>query len=310
MKKLLIIDGNAILHRAFHALPAFTAWDGTPTNAVFGFIRILLGLLDKLHPDYLAVCFDTPKPTFRDEMYKHYRAQRPKSPDEFKVQVPLTQEFLKKAGIAYFLQDGFEADDLIGSLVKQIHRQESDVLAYIVTGDKDILQLVNEQTTVVMPAKGVSGVDFVNRDKVRSRLGVDPEQIVDYKALVGDPSDNYKGIKGIGPKTALQLLQKYKSLETIYEHLEEIEPKVRQRLKEYKQDALLAKRLALIRQDLTLVIDKNKLKPSLNAKNQELLSFLDKLSLKSIKKKLLEMEGFSDKAHLVDKTPDNQLSFF
>lgn len=310
MKKLLIIDGNAILHRVFHALPAFTARDGTPTNAVFGFIKILLGLLHKINPDYLAVCFDTPKPTFRDEMYKHYRAQRPKAADEFKVQVPLTQEFLSKAKVAYFLKDGFEADDLIGSLVSQIQKKQPSVLAYIVTGDKDILQLVDKQTTVIMPGKGVAALDFVDARKVHEKLGVKPEQIVDYKALVGDASDNYKGIKGIGPKIATELLNKYKNLEAIYQNLEHLEKNIRQKLEDYKDDAFLAKKLALIKKDIALEIDQNELKYNISAKNSELMNFLDKLSLQSIKKKLLEMGKEPGKLHMVDKSSDNQLSFF
>jgi DNA polymerase I len=305
MKKLLIIDGAAVLHRAFHALPPFTAPDGTPTNALHGFIKIQLSLVDRIEPEYLAVAFDTPKPTFRKKLLKTYQAQRPKASEEFKVQVPLVLEFLKLINVPVYMLPGFEADDVIGTIVK---KKIKDLHKYIITGDKDILQLVDETTTVVMPKKGVSEMGFYNEQIVVERMGVSPKQIVDFKALVGDSSDNYKGVKGIGPKKAQTLLYKYGNLNSIYEHLDELDSRTRGLLLESKDNAYLSQTLAKIRTDLETDFKLKDCLLDFNTKTEELNNFFDKWSLRSIKKQVERKQ--KNKQSSVDKSDDNQLSFF
>lgn len=305
MKKLLIIDGAAVLHRAFHALPPFTAPDGTPTNALHGFIKIQLSLVDKIEPEYLVVAFDTPKPTFRKKLLKTYQAQRPKASEEFKVQVPLVLEFLKLTNVPVYMLPGYEADDVIGTIVK---KDIKDLHKYIVTGDKDILQLVDKTTTVVMPKKGVSDMGFYDEKAVEERMGVLPKQIVDFKALVGDSSDNYKGVKGIGPKKAQSLLDRYGSLSSIYDHLDDLDTRTRELLKESKDDAYLSQTLAKIRTDLQSDFKLEHAQLNFNIGSNELNTFFDKWALRSIKKQMEQKK--KNKQSSVDKSDDNQLSFF
>lgn len=310
-KKLLIIDGSAILHRAFHALPPFTAPDGTPTNAVFGFIKMLLSLIEQVQPTFLVICFDSPTPTFRKKLLPSYQAQRPKTPDEYKVQIPLTQTFLDKAGIAHYFRAGFEADDVIGTLSTIIKKEDPEVAVYIVTGDKDILQLVDDRTTVLMPRSGVSNVAYMDSNAVKAKLGIEPRQIIDYKALVGDPSDNYGGIKGIGPKRATDLLHQYSDLKNIYAHSKDLDEKVRTLLTEHHSDALLSQELATIKTDLELPVTSSQLQFNLHKPTQELTEFLDHLSFHSIKQQLLRTKTnkIEEKPKTVNKK-ENQLTFF
>jgi len=309
-KNLLVIDGSAILHRAFHALPPFTAPDGTPTNALFGFVKMLLSLIERIHPIYLVVCFDSPVPTFRKKLLISYQAQRPKTPDEYKVQIPLTQKYLDKAHIAHYFQAGFEADDVIGTIVTRAKKEDSELHAYIVTGDKDILQLVDGQTTVLMPKSGVSNITYMDEKQVREKLGINPKQIIDYKAFVGDPSDNYGGIRGIGPKKATDLLHMYDSLENVYEHLDELDEKVRTLLVEHKKEALLSKELATIKTDLDLPVDNAALLFQPQKPSAELVEYLDSLSLQSIKRQLLQINTKQEKEPAKVKKTENQLTFF
>lgn len=246
MKKLLIIDGNALMHRAFHALPDFTSKDGVPTNAVYGFASVLHKVRQNLDADHVMVCFDHPAPTFRDALFKEYRAQRPKTDDSLIKQFPIVREFCKAAGIMYIEKEGFEADDLIAIAV---NRAEKDGYTTVVlTGDKDIFQLVSKKTFVLTPQIGFNkDGTLYDEQKVKEKFGVDPQHIPDYKALVGDPSDNYKGVPGIGPKAALDVLGKYKTVENIYKNIEELKgTKLYELLTTYKEDALLAKQLAVL----------------------------------------------------------------
>lgn len=306
-KKLLIIDGSAIIHRAYHALPRFTSSDGVPTNAVYGFIKMLLSLINKIEAEYVVVAMDTPKPTFRKKLFKEYQSQRPKAPDDFKVQVPLVQEFLKLARIHYCLKEGFEADDVIGSIVKDKHL--TDIYCYIITGDKDILQLVDQKTTVIMPIKGVSVLGYYDIEKVQAKLGIDPPQIVDYKALVGDLSDNYPGVKGIGPKKAADLLKTYNTLAGVYENLEALDKRTKELLIQDKEKAYLSKELAQIRTDLETDFKLEQSRRVMDQPSEELFAFLDKLSLNTIKQQL-KKQIKNKKLIRVDKKDQNQLSFF
>lgn len=243
--KLLIIDGNALMHRAYHALPEFKSKDGTPTNAVYGFASVLHKLQSELMPSHILVCFDTPEPTFRDEMFAQYRTQRPETDQDLVKQFPMAEEFLTSAGIPFYKKAGFEADDLIAVATRSASERHMQVI--ILTGDKDIFQLVSDSVHVLTPSLGFAQGKLYDVQGVIDKCGVPPEKIPDFKALAGDSSDNYKGVKGIGPKTAAQLILTHGSIEHIYDNLDSISsPKTRSLLLEHKEHALLSKKLAIL----------------------------------------------------------------
>lgn len=245
MNTLLVIDGNAIMHRAYHALPPFKTKKGVPTNAVYGFFTMLYKSIQDFHPEYIAVCFDTPAQTFRQKIHKEYQAQRPDIGDDFKEQIPIIKTLLKKTPIYQEEQDGLEADDVIGTIVTHAKKQRLKIL--ILTGDKDIMQLVDKNTYVVSPQLGISNVKIYGVDEVKEKLHVPPTQIPDLKALIGDPSDNYKGAKGIGPKTAAKLLLQYRTVEDLMADLDKVpDDKIKKILSAHKKEIKLAKHLAVI----------------------------------------------------------------
>ncbi len=260
MKRFVIIDGNAILHRAFHALPPLTTKNGELINAVYGFTSMLLRVIDDLRPTYLAITFDRPKPTFRQTLYAGYQAHRPKMDEGLSSQIERVHEVVKTMGIPVFEVDGFEADDVIGTLTGKIKdlpagRQvkSEKIEAVVVTGDRDILQLVDRETKVCMPVKGLIETKIYGEKEVEEKFGIMPSQMVDYKSLVGDQSDGYPGVSGIGPKTAVNLLSRFRSLEETYAHVGEIEnEKLRNTLAENSDQAMLAKKLAEIVRDVPL----------------------------------------------------------
>ena len=250
MGKLILIDGNAILHRAFHALPPLTTKRGEPINAVYGLISMLLRVIADLKPTHIAVCFDEKEPTFRHKEFAPYQAQRPAMADELSGQFEKARRVIEAFGIPIYSKSGFEADDVIGTLAGEA---KEDVV--VVTGDKDILQLVGGRVKVYLPIAGLSSAKLMGEDEVKEKLGVFPKQVADYKALVGDPSDNYPGVAGIGPKTTTSLLEKYQDLDGIYAHLEEISPSVRDKLIKGKDEAKLSLRLATIVKDVPVKLD-------------------------------------------------------
>ncbi|HLG25263.1 MAG TPA: 5'-3' exonuclease H3TH domain-containing protein, partial [Candidatus Gracilibacteria bacterium] len=221
MKKLILIDGNAILHRAYHSLPPFSTSSGEVTNAIYGFMRMLLDIYKKARPQYLGIAWDRKAPTFRHVEYKEYKATRAAPPDDLYPQLPRLKELLDAFNIPQLEKDGYEADDILGTLAHKAE-QENDLQTIIVTGDKDAFQLVTEKTHVLTPVKGISEIVMYDPIKVKEKMGVTPDQIVDYKAICGDASDNIKGVNGIGPKQCTTLLEKYKTLDGIYEHLDEL----------------------------------------------------------------------------------------
>lgn len=245
MKKLLLIDGNAILHRAYHAYPPnFTDKDGNPTNAIYGFYAMLIKLLQDVKPEYLAICFDRGAPTFRMNMYAGYHENRPKMQDDLASQVPRLQSSLEEVGIPLYGIDGYEADDLLGSL--SLLASKEDVETLIVTGDRDLLQLVDKKVKILMPLVGITKTALFDEERVEEKYGIRPEQFIDYKALVGDASDNYPGVTGIGPKGAATLLQQYGSFENLYKKIGELPEGVAQKLATDAEQAALAKKLATI----------------------------------------------------------------
>jgi len=214
MKKLVLIDGHALAYRAFYALPtSMKNHTGQSTNVIVGFTRMLIRIIYQYQPASLAIAFDTAKPTFRHKQYTDYKAHRPPSPPEFHTQIPILQELLQVLGIGVIYKDGFEADDIVATIAQQAERK--NFIVNIITGDKDILQLVNKNISVHIPKKGLSNIKIYNLDNFKEQTGLYPHQIVDYKSLRGDASDNIKGIPGIGEKTAIKLLQEYNSLETL-----------------------------------------------------------------------------------------------
>lgn len=254
MNKLILIDGNAILHRAFHALPPMDR-NGVPTNAVYGFFSMLFKIIEDLHPTYLIVCFDRKAPTFRKQMYVGYQATRPALSDDLSPQFKMTHKALDEAKISHFGIDGYEADDLIGTLSKQA--KEKGLQTIIVSGDRDLLQLVNNRVLMLAPIIGMTKMTLFDENKVKEKYGLNPSQIVDYKALVGDSSDNYPGVAGIGPKGAANLLNKYQNLETIYEHISELPEALQEKLANDAEQSALAKKLATIVLDVPLKLEEN-----------------------------------------------------
>lgn len=252
--KLIIFDGNAIMYRAFHALPPLTTKSGEPINAVYGLISMLINIVDSLKPTHIIFCFDEKERTFRQDLLPTYQSQRPETPSELIPQFQKARDFLKSINIPIYSKPGFEADDVIGTIATV-----STMETVIVTGDRDILQLVNDDKDIklFMPIGGLSNGKIFAEKETFERMGVLPNQIPDYKALVGDPSDNYFGIAGIGPKTASTLLAKYKTLDNIYEHTDDIAEKLREKLINGKESAYLSYKLATIVRDVPVEFDIN-----------------------------------------------------
>jgi len=243
-KELILIDGNALLYRAFYALPSFTNIDGVPTGAVFGFIRMLMKLLRKEEPQYIACAFDKGRKTFRHQKSKDYKANRPAMPEELVAQIPLIKETLGAFRIPVFEEEEYEADDLLGTLAKKGEKEGLQVKIF--SGDKDFLQLVSSSIFVLRPKKGISGTYLFNEEEVKKEFDISPSQIVDFLALAGDSSDNISGVPGIGPVTAKALIQEFDSLENLLENLEKLSLKKRELIKRYISQAKLSKELATI----------------------------------------------------------------
>jgi len=240
MSRLVLVDGNAIVHRAYHALPPLNKTeDGQLTNAVYGFFSMLLKIVLDLNPDHLIVCFDRAAPTFRKQLYVGYQATRPKMDEGLSNQFKIIHGVLEKINICVFELDGYEADDLIGTLSKQAADENKGNEVIILTGDRDLLQLVNKQVLILAPIVGVTKMILFDTEKVVDKYGLEPHQFIDYKALVGDNSDNYPGVAGIGPKGAANLLNKYHTFEGIYEHIGEINQGVAQKLAQDVEQAAL-----------------------------------------------------------------------
>ncbi|MGI5841109.1 MAG: 5'-3' exonuclease [Patescibacteria group bacterium] len=253
MSRLLIIDGHAIIHRAYYSMPPLTS-NGQPVNAIYGFYSMLLAALDTLSPKYLLVCLDSPGPTFRSQEFIGYRAKR-KIPDQSLIaQLPLLKSSLVDASIPNLSMGGFEADDLIATATQKLSPKAKLDKVLIVTGDKDLMQLVDNKTHLIMPLRGLSQTQEINPSFVKDKLGVVPGQVVDLKALMGDMSDNYPGVAGIGPKTASDLLVQYHTLDNIYANLGSLKPSLAQKLEAEKDNAYLSQKLATLINNIPLDI--------------------------------------------------------
>lgn len=240
-KKFIIIDSNSVLHRAYHALPYLSS-NGVSTNGVYGFMSMLIKVIKEQKPDYLAACFDVSKKVFRHEFFEGYKAGRKKTDPELVEQFPIMKEFFKAMDVPVVEKEGFEADDLIGSICKNFE----EVDTFVLTGDKDSLQLIDENTFVLLMKKGISDVETYNEQVFRDRYGVEPGQFVDVKALMGDKSDNIPGVTKVGEKTALRLISDYGTLDGVYQNLDKEKGKLKENLENDKDMAFLSQRLARI----------------------------------------------------------------
>ena len=285
-KRLIVIDSNSIIHRAYHALPPLSTKKGELVNAVYGFLLVFFKVLREFKPDFVVATFDFPALTFRHKEFKEYKATRPKAPDELYNQIPKVKEILKSFNVPIFEKEGYEADDLIGTISRLApkkpstraklgaglvpHRNEvsgagqilPEIETIILSGDLDTLQLINPHTKVYTLKKGVKDTILYDERAVRERYALLPEQLVDFKALKGDPSDNIPGVPGIGEKTAIKLLQEFENLENLYQELEEkteraqkLKPDLKNKLLEYKDQAFFSKNLAKINQNIEIDFD-------------------------------------------------------
>lgn len=245
-KKLVLIDGSALLHRAYHAMPGLTNSNGQVVNAVYGFFSMFLGVLQEQKPEYIVVAFDRSKPTIRQNMFAGYHEHRPPMASDLSDQVGLIDELLNKMGLHIVFADGYEGDDVIGTYARQACEMDPEIEVVIVTGDRDMLQLVNTRTKILMLITGMTKTALFDEAMVEEKYGVTSSQFIDYKALIGDPSDGYPGITGIGPKTASSLLQKYGTFEALYERIGELPEKVALKLATDAEQGALAKKLATI----------------------------------------------------------------
>ena len=309
---LVIIDGHAIAHRAYHSIPPLSL-NGQPVNALYGFYSMILSSIDQLKPDYLLVCLDSPGPNFRNTEFLGYRAKRQPADRDLISQLPLLSETLQKTGIPNISMGGFEADDLIATLAKKAQKKKFINQITVITGDKDLMQLVNQKVSLFVPIRGLSETKTYHPDEVKEKLGVNPAQVVDLKALMGDMSDNYPGVTGIGPKTAVDLLDKYQTLDNIYEHLNEIGASVKDRLVKDKDNAYLSQKLATLVYNIPL-----KFKFKLARLNQDkfigLLSLFEEYNFKSLsarlKRKLNYSTEIKPKKSVAPKIDPNQSSLF
>lgn len=254
MEKLVIIDGNSLINRAFYALPMLANFEGVVSNAVFGFTNILVKAINEIAPKYICVAFDYSRKTFRNEIYKDYKGTRKETPQELKLQFPILKTILNAMNIKLIEIEGVEADDIIGTLTKKFNVEN-----IIVTGDKDAFQLINKNTKVMFTKKGISETAVYEPSNTKSQYGVEPNQVTDLKALMGDASDNIPGVRGIGPKSAQSLLDAYNTLDGIYENIEQIKGKMQETLIAEKELAYLSKTLATIKCDVDINVTLNDL---------------------------------------------------
>jgi DNA polymerase I len=291
--KFILIDGNALVHRAFHALPPLTTKDGELVNAVYGFLTIFFKALKEIKPEYIAVTFDMAKKTFRNEMYAEYKATRVKAPQELYDQIPKIKELLKLLNIPVYELAGYEADDVIGTICHLKTVDRPDIETMIVTGDLDTLQLVDDNTKVYSLKRGLSDTIIYDAKAVQERFdGLKPDQMIDYKSLRGDPSDNIPGVKGIGEKTATTLLQQFKSLENLYKNIDskKISESVREKLIAHKDEAFLSYKLATIVIDAPVNFNLEDAKIKSYSK-QAVIEILQKYQFASLASKLPNFDG-------------------
>lgn len=296
MKKLLLIDANALIHRAFHAIPNLTAPDGRPSGALYGLTNVLIKIFREEHPEYAVAFFDRPEPTFRKEMYDAYKAHRPKAADELVSQIIEAHHLFDVFGVKTFEMPGFEGDDLLGTAAEKF-KGEKDVQVVILTGDLDALQLVEGNKVVVETLKqGITETIIYDETAVEARYGISPSQLIDYKGLVGDTSDNIAGVRGVGPKTATSIITEFGSLENFFATIKASEATDKKtlsykKLVEHEKIALLSKTLATIRRDVPLAITNIEEIAYTQFPVETIVPYLKDFGFNSIVKRLLPPEN-------------------
>ena len=310
MKKLVLVDGHAVFHRAYHAMPPLTTSKGELVNAVFGFASMLLRAINDIKPEYITVAFDTAEPTFRHQEYTAYKAQRGAAPEELHEQLPRVKEVLEVLNIPVFELVGYEADDIIGTLSTQAS-QNKDLQTIIVTGDRDTLQLVGPSVKVYSPGKSFSDVIYFDEKIIKEKYGIDPEKIIDLKGLAGDSSDNIPGVRGIGDKGATNLVQEFGTVENIYKNLDKVPEKYRKLLEKDAEAAVLSKRLATIDTNTPVKLELKKCLVS-DYNKTEAVEFFRELEFKSLLNKLPGIKGVKlteeskDQVGLFDKQKEEK----
>ncbi|MBU4216607.1 DNA polymerase I [Candidatus Parcubacteria bacterium] len=309
-EKIIIIDGNALIHRSFHALPpTMKNSAGEMTNAVYGFTTVLLKAIKEFKPEYVVVTLDRKAPTFRHIQYTEYKAHREKAPDELYAQIPMVKKVVRAFGIPIFEMDGFEADDLIGTIT----RHEPEVDKIIVTGDADAFQLVRADTKVYTMSRGILDSVLYDEKLVEEKYGLKVAQLIDYKALRGDTSDNIPGVKGIGEKTATELLKEFGNLDELYKNLDKVKPRIAELLKTHKEDAYMSKELATIKLDVPMDFNLEAAKFGVYDKDGLVDVFSD-LGFKSLLPRVADLSGANQtKAEsaqeVIDKFERNRTEF-
>ncbi len=298
MEKLVLIDGNSLINRAFYAMPVLSTKDGTYTNAVYGFMNMFFKMLAEEKPTFVGVAFDLKAPTFRHKMYAEYKGTRKPMPEELRPQIPLLKELLSIMGIKTFELEGSEADDIIGTIAKA-----TDVKTIIITGDKDSFQLVDEQTEVHFTRRGITDVEIYNLDNFTEKTELSPCQIIELKALMGDSSDNIPGVSGIGEKTAKTLLKQYSTIDNLYEHTDELKGKLAEKIIGGKESAFLSKTLATIDCACGVDTDLDKMRYNLPFSNEVKQRFVS-LEFKSLYSK----ESWFDQANEQTAKSENSLA--
>ena len=285
MKKetILLIDGSGLVFRAFYALPPLTALDGTHVNAVYGFANMIQKLIERFKPDYIAVAFDLKGPTFRHKEYKEYKATRKKAPDELLNQFAVVKEFCDCFGLSRFEQEGFEADDLVGTMAKRA--EEAGFNVEVVTGDKDYLQLVTEITTVYLTRRGITELESFTPETLDEKYGLTAAQFLELKGLMGDPSDNIPGVPGVGEKTGIKLLKAYGTIDGVYENTDKLKGKMKEKIEANHVQALMSLRLSRIINDVQMDFNWEDLKQEV-PDEQALYQLYKKLNFKSLMRKI------------------------
>jgi len=307
-ERLLILDGHSLMYRAFFALPQFTTSEGVHTNAIYGFIKMFLKMREEINPDYIVTAFDKKAPTFRHVEYENYKAGREKMPEELREQFSILKKFLQMLAINIYEIDGFEADDIIGTLSK--YAEEKDIEVYIVTGDRDALQLATDNVKVIINKKGMSEKEIYDKNRMIEEFGVTPTQFIDVKGLMGDKSDNIPGVPGIGSKTAYKLIIEYGSIENLLENIESVKgKKLKENLIENTEQAIFSKKLATIMTDVPIEIVLEDIKSKESYNREGIKELFKKLEFKSLMGALGEGEIKEDLIVQEEKTKEIKEAF-
>ena len=294
-KKLYVVDGHALCYRAYFAFirsPLVNS-QGQNTSAIYGFARMLIKLIQEQKPDFLAIAFDPPKKTFRFELYPEYKANREKMPDDLQSQIEEIKNLVSTLGFSRIEHPDFEADDILGTITRKYASEDLEII--LVTGDKDAFQLVNQNTKIYANKKGITEFEMYDVDGITQKLGLKPEQVIDYMSLTGDSSDNIPGVRGVGEKTALKLISDYNTLENLYDHIDEIKGKLRETLLNNRDIAFLSRELVTIRTDISLELNIKEMElPDL--KTEMVRQYFERLEMRSIVEEIFKDEELKKKA--------------